>query len=203
IWNACRDGAYGSIVKILMLTGQRREEVGGMAWSEIEIKQALWSLPRERTKNDRPHDVPLSALAVAVIEAIPKRPDRELVFGEGEGPFSGWSKSKAALDRRISVAQKKAALTLGQKLKPMPPWRLHDLRRTMATRMGDLGIGPHIIEAALNHISGARAGIAGIYNRSLYSAEKRAALNVWGEHLLGLVSGQEAKVVPLHKVRAG
>ncbi len=199
VWSACGDAAYGAIVKLLMLTGQRREEVGGMLWPEINTDSALWSLPGERTKNGRPHDVPLSSAALAIVEALPRRADRDIVFGEGAGPFSGWSKSKSALDRRINERRKKAPATSHGKTKPIAPWRLHDLRRTLATRMGDLGVQPHVVEAVLNHYSGARAGVAGVYNRSLYSAEKRAALELWGEHVTALVSGAARSVVPFKR----
>jgi integrase len=101
-----------------------------------------------------------------------RREGRSLVFGEGEGGFQGWSRAKAALDKRVGVA--------GTKVRP---WRLHDIRRTVATRLGDLGTLPHVIEAVLNHVSGHKAGVAGIYNRATYAREKREALNAWADHL--------------------
>jgi integrase len=111
------------------------------------------------------------------------------VFGYGDGPFSGWSKAKAALDERLAG-----------KLKSH--WVAHDLRRTVATRMADLGVQPHVIEAALNHVSGHKAGVAGIYNRSLYSAEKAAALALWAEHVTAVVEDRNSNVVPLQQARA-
>jgi integrase len=101
------------------------------------------------------------------------------VFGVGGGPFQGWSKAKASFDARVSAA-------LGRK--PLP-WRLHDIRRTVATRMADLGIQPHVIEAVLNHVSGHKAGVAGVYNRSSYAPEKRAALTLWSDHLTTMMEG--------------
>jgi integrase len=175
IWKAAPDNDYGRIVKLLMLTAQRREEIGGLAWSEIDKARKLIALPPERTKNSRPHDVPLSDHAMALLAGTPPRVGRALVFGIGKGGYSGWSRSKEALDAAVKVA----------------PWTLHDLRRTAATRMADLGVGPHIIEAALNHVSGHKSGVAGIYNRSTYAAEKRAALDLWAGHLRVAIAAAE------------
>ena len=188
VWKAVSSNHFGAIVRLLILTGQRREEVSAMRWSELDLDAALWSLPGERTKNRRPHDVPLSDQALEVINGIDERADRDLIFGFGRGGFSGWSSSKARLDRVIE--------------EPIEAWRLHDLRRTAATRMSDLGVQPHIVEAVLNHVSGSKAGIAGIYNRSSYAPEKRAALAMWGEHVIALAAGAAARVVPLRGRRS-
>jgi integrase len=168
VWNAAPDNEYGTIVKLLMLTAQRREEIGGLEWSEIDLPGKMISLPAARTKNKRPHDVPLSSAAITLIEALPRRAGRALVFGSGEGGYSGWSRSKEAIDAAAGLSE---------------AWTLHDLRRTAATRMADLGVLPHVIEAVLNHVGGHKAGVAGIYNRSTYAAEKRAALDLWASHL--------------------
>ena len=111
---------------------------------------------------------------------------RDLVFGYGAGPFSGWSQSKAALDAAI-----------GNKIAVR--WTPHDLRRSFATRLADLGVQPHVIEAALNHVSG-RPAVAGIYNRSLYAAEKAKALDLWADHIAAVLAGRKSKVVPLRPV---
>ena len=186
VWRACGDDDHGRITRLLLLTGQRREEVGGMVWSELHFDRALWSLPPGRTKNGLPHDVPLSDPALDILRGAPRREGREMVFGTGEGSFSGWSKAKAALDARILAAMQEAAKGTATKPK-LAPWRLHDLRRTMATVMADrLGVLPHVVEAVLNHVSGHRAGVAGTYNRALYAAEKRNALERWGEHVASL-----------------
>jgi integrase len=173
IWKACRDDHHGQIIRLLILTAQRRDEVGDMRWSELDLDGALWTIPRERTKNALTHEVPLSTTAVRLLRGISRRDGREFVFGEGAGGFSGWSKAKAQLDARIDG--------FGATVRP---WRLHDLRRSAATRMADLGVLPHVIEAVLNHVSGHRAGVAGIYNRALYGAEKREAVERWAQHLL-------------------
>ncbi len=173
VWKACGDDDHGRIVRLLILTGQRRIEVGDMARSEISV--ALWHIPGSRTKNRRPHDVPLSALTLDVLAGAPAREGRDLVFGTRAGGFSGWSKAKRELDARIAAS---GAI--------VRPWRLHDLRRTAATGMANLGILPHVIEAVLNHVSGHRAGVAGIYNRATYANEKRAALDAWAVHIAKL-----------------
>ncbi|WP_201861588.1 tyrosine-type recombinase/integrase [Microvirga soli] len=172
IWRACRDDDYGRIVRLLILTAQRRDEVGDMRWSEVDLIRGLWTIPRERTKNGLTHEVPLSHVALEILQSIPRRAGREFVFGEGRGGFSGWSKSKTRLDARIAKA---GAV--------MRPWRLHDLRRTTATRLAEMGTLPHVVEAILNHVSGHKAGVAGIYNRATYTKEKREALEQWATHM--------------------
>ncbi|MCJ2101023.1 tyrosine-type recombinase/integrase [Methylobacterium sp. E-046] len=176
VWRAADGDAFGPIVRLLLLTGQRREEVAAMRWPELDLQAALWRLPGERTKNGRPHDVPLSVAALKILAAVPMRDGRDHVFGVRGGGFSGFSKAKRELDERAGIEV---------------AWRLHDLRRTTATTMADkLNIQPHIVEAILNHISGHKAGVAGIYNRAAYAAEKRAALDAWGAHVLALLEAQ-------------
>jgi integrase len=192
IWAALDADDYGRIVKLLLLTGQRRDEVGGMRWIEVDLDNAVWTIPSTRSKNHREHVVPLTKAAIAL---FPHRVEtREYVFGHGprrkgdnHRGYSGWSKSKAALDARINAARQKEA-DAGEKAEPMPAWRLHDLRRTAATVMADrLGVLPHIVEAVLNHVSGHRAGVAGIYNHARYEAEMRAALCAWAAHVNAIV----------------
>jgi integrase len=196
IWNACRDDHHGRIVRLLILTGQRREEVGAMSRSEINRAKAIWSLPPERTKNGLPHDVPLSGIALEIVDTIPFRDGRELLFGDSNGPFQGWSKAKAALDKRILDAREKQ---LGKGNARLVAWRLHDLRRTMVTNMNEhLGIMPHVVEAVVNHVTGpSKLGVAGVYNRALYAVEKRQALDRWAEHIAALVREDIPKVMPL------
>jgi integrase len=174
---------FSDIVRLLALTGQRREEIGGLRWSEVDLGRSLIVLPPERTKNRREHAVPLSPAARAILDRQPARsksvpgretvPGREFVFGHGAGGFSGWSRCKARLDQRVKL----------------PEWRLHDLRRTAATVMADrLNVLPHIVEAVLNHVSGHRAGVAGVYNRAKYEAEMRLALERWADHIAAITS---------------
>jgi integrase len=170
IWQALPDSDYGAIVRLLILTGQRREEIGALRWSEVDLEAREIALPPVRNKNGRPHDIPLSDQALSILKSRPARASRDLVFGNGprgrDGEarscgFQGWAKAKLALDQQISSVD---------------PWRLHDVRRTVATRMAELGVQPHVVEAVLNHVSGHKAGVAGVYNRSSYAHEKREAL---------------------------
>jgi integrase len=203
IWRGCRDDDFGRIVRLLLLTGARRDEIGDLAWNEIDFDRAAINLPPERTKNNRPNVVPLAPAAVAILKGAPRRarPDATIdhVFGEGEGGYSGWSKGKIALDQRINAARAEAAGAPG-KPQPIADWRLHDLRRTAATVMADrLAVLPHVIEAVLNHVSGHKAGVAGVYNRALYAAEKAAALTRWADHVRSVVEGVEQRIVPLSR----
>jgi integrase len=192
VWHAAGDDkaaigssgqAYGTIVRLLILTGQRRNEIGGLRWPEIDLGGRLIKLPAERTKNGRPHDVPLSDPAWELLRAMPHRiGPHDTVFSTAKTGFTDHSRAKHALDAR---------------LRPMAPWVLHDLRRSVATHMAEIGIAPHIIEAILNHVSGHKAGVAGVYNRAVYEREKRMALDLWGAHIMALAEGWAASVVPL------
>jgi integrase len=205
IWEATEGpGDVNAIVRLLMLTGQRREEVAAMTWDEVDEAKALWSIPGERTKNHRPHDVPLSGQALGIIQAVPHRAGRALLFGERKGGFSGWSKGKERLDQRIALGRAKAAGIEEPNTKALSrfalkPWRLHDLRRTVVTGMAEIGVQPHVIEAVVNHISGHKAGVAGVYNRATYANEKRQALDRWAEWLAATVEGKSSVVVPLKR----
>jgi integrase len=189
IWAACGDDDYGRIVRLLMLTAQRRDEVGGML--RQEINNDLWTIPGERTKNHREHILPLSKTAKAIISTALRSTNRDFAFGNGprkkggkDRGYSGWSKSKAALDLRILEARQKL---LGDKAKPLPNWRLHDLRRTADTVMCDrLGVFPHIVEAVLNHVSGHKKGVAGVYNLAQYLDPMRSALDRWSDHIANI-----------------
>jgi integrase len=172
---------YSAIVRLLLLTGARRDEIGGLKWDEIDFDNAMISLPGERTKNSKPFDIPLTAVTLTILEAR-LRQDRAFVFGRGQGGFSGWSKSKMDLGQRANIAS----------------WRLHDLRRTVSTIMHDsLAVQPHIVEAVLGHISGHKGGVSGVYNKAAYRTEKAAALALWAEHVLTVVEGRPAKIVSL------
>jgi integrase len=217
VWNALPDSDYGDIVRLLIRLGLRRDEVGSLSWSEVDLHRALITLPGSRTKNGREHTVPLAPAALAILESRWRKwqekhqshdndeDQRDFIFGNGQGGFSGWSKSKAALDQSILEARQTAAKkSLGDPTKVKPiMWRLHDLRRTMSTVMHDeLGIPPHIVEATLGHISGHKAGVAGTYNRARYEQQVRAALERWATHIETLVSGNtSANVVKLARAQ--
>ena len=178
VWKALTDSQYSTIIRLLMLTGQRVSEITGLRWSEIDFKRGVISLPGERTKNSRPHDIPMAATVRSLLEAQSRSDGRDLVFGQGAGPFSGLSRCKEALDKDIAASNGR---------RRMPAWVHHDLRRSAATGMAEIGIQPHIVEAVLNHVSGHKGGIAGIYNKAMYSNEKREALARWDQHITGLV----------------
>ena len=180
-WTHAGPGHYQAIARLLILTAARRDEVAGMAWSEIT--GSTWTIPAERAKNGKPLILDLPPAAMAILGSVDRREGRDLIFGSRDGPFSGFGKPKVALDARMLAALQAVH---GPKT-TLPPWRLHDLRRTAATRMADLGVQPHVVEALLNHISGSKAGVAGIYNRATYREEKRAALLMWADHVLALV----------------
>jgi integrase len=182
IWEACRDDDHGRVVRLLILTACRRAEVGGMRWSEIDREHGTWTIPAERTKNGRSHTLPLMPAALAILETVPHMATRDHLFGAwSDKGFSAWTQGKDVLDARLGFDD----------------WRLHDIRRTSATKMADLGVAPHVIEQILNHVSGHRAGVAGIYNRSSYEREVRAALAMWADHVRALISGDARKVVAL------
>jgi integrase len=184
IWKACSDDDFGRIVRLLTLLGSRRAEVGGMRRSEIDAEAGAWLLPSARAKNKCSMLIPLSGPALKIINEVTPRPGRDCLFGDrSPAGFVAWTKRKHALDRHLGDA--------------VSPWNIHDLRRTTASRMGDLGVQPHVIEAVLNHQGGHKRGVAGIYNRSIYANEVKAALALWAEHVMALVEERGAKVVPL------
>ena len=183
VWNACGDDAAGRIIKLLLLTGCRRMEIGALKWSEIEAN--VLTIPGARTKNGRTLVLPLPAAAIELLTTVPKQDGGDFVFGRGgDAPFTGWSAAKLRLDARI-------VMTIG---KPVAPWTLHDLRRTMRTGLGKLGVPPHVAELAINHVKG---GVEAIYDRYRYQHEIGAALARWAEHVLAVVEGLESNVVTL------
>jgi integrase len=180
IWNACDPSDdYGRIVRLLILTGCRREEIGGLRWSEVNLDEGTITIAADRCKNGRAHTLTLPALALNILRAIPQRVGSDFLFGSNGNGFTMWSHSKAHLKDGCAA------------------WRLHDARRTVATGMGDIGVLPHVIEAVLNHISGHKAGVAGIYNRSTYARDIRNALAMWSDHVNSIVTGEAPKVVAL------
>lgn len=192
-WNATSalSASFAALVKLLILTGQRRGEVAGMRWSELHLDSDAphWTLPAERTKNGRAHDVPLSPEAVAVIAMLPrvKGNDFALSTGPKTAP-SGFGKVKAKLDAEMAKARAKAIGGDPAKC-ALAEWTLHDLRRTVATGLQRLGVRLEVTEAVLNHVSGSRSGIVGVYQRHQWTDEKRAALVAWGRHVRAQIEG--------------
>jgi integrase len=182
IWKSCTDDDFAAIVKLLILTGQRRDEISGLRWSEIDFKNNVILLPAGRTKNKRAHEIPVSQAMDALLSSRKRTEGRDLVFGKRVEPIAGWGWRKRALDRLI-----------GDRIKP---WTLHDLRRSAATGMANVGIQPHVIEAILNHVSGSKRGVAGIYNRSTYAREKKQALDLWADHVTAIVEGRDNNITP-------
>ena len=187
IWEAfeTEGGLFGPLFKLLLLTGQRRGEVAGMHWHELndlDGDNPVWELAGERTKNHQPHIVPMSSEAVRIIKSLPAN-GTFLFSTTGHTPVSGLGKAKARIDTWIS-----------EHYSPLPHWTLHDLRRTMVTKMNeDLRISPHVVEAIVNHVSGsAKRGVAGVYNRALYLDERRSALGAWSQQLLRLIGRSSA-----------
>jgi integrase len=203
IWNGAEalGHPFAPILKLLILTGQREAEVAGMAWVEVDLNAATWTLPKERTKNGREHVVDLSPQALAIIRAVPKagpllfparnaparkhaRPNVELVAR----PVVGFSAAKRILDGDVTRKTKERLPTAD-----LAPWRIHDLRRTAATGMAGMGISPHVIERVLNHVSGVTGGLVGVYQRHEYRAERKAALAAWGTRVAAIITGREAE----------
>jgi integrase len=165
LWRGLGTEPFDEAVRLLALLGQRRDEIGALQWSEVDLARKLIILPASRTKNSRQHELPLSRQALEILERQPRRNSSDFVFG-GKG-VQNWSRAKLALDRKLGLSS----------------WRIHDLRRTYATQMAEIGVQPHIIEAVLNHVSGHKAGVAGTYNRARYTDEMRLALQRWADHL--------------------
>jgi integrase len=190
ILNSLEDNEYGKIVWLLALTAQRVTEIGALRWSEIGADQIL--LPAERTKNHRAHIIPLSAPATAIIAKQPRR-EGDTLFGRKHG-FNNWHFWKERLDGAIAAANGG---------KPIPHWTTHDLRRSAATMMADdLGIEPHVIEAILNHVSGHKAGVSGIYNRASYRTQKAVALSRWADLLVSIAEGRDSNIVAMPRREA-
>ena len=182
-WHGCDaiHPTFAKVFRFLLLTGCRLREISALRWTELQENEL--HLPGARTKNKKPHTVPLSPLALSIINAMPRIEGCPYPFTtNGKTPISGWSKIKKQLDAAMGNPE---------------PWRLHDLRHTAATGMNKLGIRPDVIELAVNHVSGVRGGIAGRYNHDAMMPERKAALLRWSRHIEGLVSGEQTKVVRL------
>lgn len=188
----------GPFFQMVMLTGQRREEVASMAWADIDLEGKVWTIPAEVTKAGRSHAVPLSSAALALLKAVPRKTTRDskgklaptphVFTTSGRAPISGYSGAKRRLDAKAGEARAKV------KLEALAPWTIHDLRRTAATEMARLGVPRLTIGKVLNH---ADRSVTAIYDRHGYMDEKRYALETWASYLEGLVKPAEGNVVAL------
>ena len=193
-WKACDSLGYpfGRLAQMLLLTGQRRREVAGLSFGEIDLANRLWAIPGDRTKNGDPHEVPLSDTALAIIELMPRiKTEKGYVFTtRAEKHVKGYSQAKATIDKAmLAVARKESRKA------EIPRWTFHDLRRTAASGMARLGIALPVIEKVLNHSSGSFAGIVGVYQRHSFSDEKRKALEAWASFVMSVVEGKPASNV--------
>ena len=182
VWRATDEVGrlFGSIIKMLIVTGQRREEVARMDWRELDRNSASWTLPKERAKNGSSSLVPLNSWAVELLDlaaGTQEWPKQGIVFATSGGkPFSGFAKGKVQLDMRLESPG------------AIEAWRIHDLRRTLATGLQRLGTRFEVVEAVLNHVSGSKSGVAGIYQRHDWANEKRLALQAWSRHIAALLT---------------
>jgi integrase len=188
LWAACDPalGTGGAFVKMLLLTGCRRNEVARMNWSEIDANQRLFLLPAERSKNKLAHSVPLTPQAWGIIESMPRISDYVFAAARGDGAINCFGVIKDKLDAKLKFAK---------------PWRLHDTRRSVASGMQRLGVRLEVIEAALGHTSGSFKGIVGTYQRHDFPVERRIALEKWADHIEQLTGGTPATVVQFHGKR--
>ena len=201
VWLAAGElGAFGRAFRFLLATGQRRSEVGELPWREVDQTARLWTLPRERSKADRSHEIPLSGLAMSILGECPRVGD--YVFtARGTRPVSGWSKAKLALDRLALERLKEIAAERGDDIPAeMSPWHVHDLRRTCATNLAKLGVDRVVISKVLNHAEG---GVTQIYDRHARDPEKRAAMDHWAQRLRAIIDGTDGgNVVSITSARA-
>jgi integrase len=184
VWKATEHGPYGAAARLLMLTGARKEEISRLKWSEINGDTIR--LEGERTKNGKPHTIALSSAARALLATMVVTGDYVFSVNGGKSPITAWMHAKERIDALAAIER----------------WRLHDLRRTVATGLQKLGINLQTIEAVLGHVGGSRSGIVGVYQRHSYDAEKRTALEAWGAHVMALVERRElGKVLPIRGQR--
>ncbi|MGR3562946.1 MAG: tyrosine-type recombinase/integrase [Heliomarina sp.] len=198
---------FGPIFHLLLLTGQRREEVTGATWSEFDLSEGTWSLAADRVKNARAHMLPLSRQAHEAIAALPRTDGTSLLFparfsrsgSSTPRPVSGFGRAKERIDALMLAELKAMAKEQGDDPDEveLPPWRLHDLRRTAASGMARLGVGIHVVEKVLNHVTGSISGVAAVYNRHSYQDEMRSALQAWANYVDNLTSHGCDNVIPM------
>lgn len=188
IWEVSSDvnQPFASLIKFLFLTGQRRGEAASMKWTDIDKKKKLWTIPRENNKSDREHIVPLSDMALSIIEDMPKL--GVYIFSDtGKRPFENFSRDKKIIDRAIDNKRE------ARNEHSMRAWRIHDIRRTLASGMAQLGVAPHVVEKLLNHSGGIISGVAAVYNRYEYQDEMRDAVDKWASHVQEILENKDLK----------
>jgi integrase len=222
VWRASGTAGFpfGDGIRLLILTLGHRDEIFRLSEPEVEVAEdgATIRLPAERVKNAEGRDIPLSAPALTILAGLPEieagedkdgvEQVRYLLSLNSAKPYSNFGWAKANLDRLIARAN--AVSRLGRDLEEneepapgdwLPDWRLHDIRRTGATGLQQLGFRLEVVEATLGHIAGSRAGVAGVYQRHRFAAEVRQALDAWGRHIEALVSGERDNVIPMTRGR--
>lgn len=204
VWRA--SGAIGApwvaFIRVLLLTLQRRDEVAGMAWAELSPDCSVWELPGARTKNGRPHIVHLAEPVRAILRNMPRRAGSPFVFTTtGRAPLSGFGHAKARLDAAIEKERAEAAAKQGIEPAPLHAWRFHDFRRSGVTVLARKGIRWEVADKLLNHVQGAIRGVAAVYQRHEFLAEREAALAVWAAHVLAVAEDAQAggKVLPYRR----
>jgi integrase len=221
-WSACDEigWPFGLLFKLLLVTAQRRDEVGTITFDELDFERRQWTIPREKAKNDRAHEVALSDRALAIIAELQEQRGRiaelkgcQFLFStNGQTPVSGFSRAKIRLDESMErLARKARGLPEGDaayrkafKLKDgkdlprlIPEFIIHDLRRTAATNLARLNVPPHVTDKVLNHVSGTVRGVAAVYNRHAYIDERRDALEAWGRHVDNLLVSRSRVIAPV------
>jgi integrase len=186
VWQACiPDDDFSRIIQLLLLTGCRRDEIGALESSEIDLDSGILTIPGRRTKNKQQLIQALSEPALAILRSVPRRAGRNYVFGHVGKGFTGMSHAMGKFQARMSAAGN-----------ALPHWSLHDLRRTMRTGLGRLGVAPHIAELTINHV---KANLIAVYDKHRYEGEIAAALVQWAEHVMAVVEGRKSKVVPMKR----
>lgn len=199
VWRCAGDlgPPFRGLVRLLLATGQRRDEVASLDWSEIDLEGSTWLLPAQRSKNGKAHNVPLNELAKLELlkTRVAKKREGLVLSTTGTTAVSGFSRSKKRLDQLMLFRMREDASRNGSDPDRvvLKPWRIHDLRRTVATGLQKLGVRLEVTEAVLNHVSGSRAGVVGIYQRHDWADEKRRALDLWAEHVWKVVAASVQK----------
>ncbi|WP_430446866.1 tyrosine-type recombinase/integrase [Sphingorhabdus contaminans] len=177
LWNALDDEKepWTSAIRLLILTGQRRNEVYSAEWTEIDMDQRIWTIPAVRAKNGKAHIVPLSDFAMKIVDGLERLEGTSKLFPAKSSPQNGPS--------GFSKVQARLRAALQKELGDVEVWRLHDLRRTVATGLQRIGVRLEVTEAVLNHVSGSQSGIVGVYQRYNFASEKRVALVAWAEEV--------------------